>query len=977
MKNYIYTFILVLAAAVTLGCTKEKDPFDSQTTKGRAVVPVDVSYLVDGSKISMLSFNHSAVHKDIYVEVNNENLCWNLESNRGWCKVAEGEHKGSGTVTLEIEANESLDAREPATLTFVAGEYRGFQINVSQTATAFIISQPYFISPKESQTSEVLVTLEAGTEWDIDCSEWITITKSNAVLDEGFETYTLHIIPDLNDGDSRFGSVILTSGQETESISVYQFGNEINYDEDGHILLDASGASFSFTAPAFIVSKITAPEFVKSTIVENGDGTATVTLTLEENLNDCAETRQVDASITLGNASASVIELPSMIQDFLPAGGLVTAKGLQAFAAAVANGGSTEAWEKDGVVTMIKDIDLTDVTGWAGVGTADAPFTGSFDGGGNAIKNLSSAAPLFNVCNGASISNVVIDKTCSLFTSTGPILGGLVNEARSTKISDCTVNAKVEFSSTETSAYVAGIAAFVDAESSIKNCKMNGTVKTSSAATLSSYLYLGGIAGVSSGSITNCETGGTITLASSHGTVRLGGIVSALPEAAVARTNSFLGKIELNGSVQKLFAGGLYGIIPEGSRTFDVSSDKSVSVGNVTLTNYYSNANTRLFVGGFVGKLEDGCSMIVNGMESQTKIDIDYTTVRDGEYLNVGGFLGGCEPDHTAEEYGELSFTNVSNSGEFSFNYKISVAVHIRRNCLGGIVGLVCGPATFTQCSNKATLGATKGEAYNANSNSYTMIMGGIAGHCYGGNMTFEGCTNDAKVATDFYSNRPAGHAVGNYFSSVATGGIIGTFNYKPNPQSYTLTVKNCSSKGFLSSMRGYIGGIAAYAYNAEFINCTWEGGSYALTIVNNKENDNLASYKGGIAGGAGNSTFTDCTAKGNLRAYRYGSATSADPGGIVGHVINANDLAAFAETAVALTNCSYFGELSYDASTVSGYHGYPGGLIGVSTAESTAENCRYGGKIQGVEVTSNTVDLYVFGNGLGTATNTQLWSGN
>ena len=74
--------------------------------------------------------------------------------------------------------------------------------------------------------------------------------------------------------------------------------------------------------------------------------------------------------------------------------------------------------------------------------------------------------------------------------------------------------------------------------------------------------------------------------------------------------------------------------------------------------------------------------------------------------------------------------------------------------------------------------------------------------------MTFDGCTNDAKVATDFYSNRPAGHTVGNYFSSVATGGIIGTFNYKPNPQSYTLTVKNCSSKGFLSSMRGYIGGI-------------------------------------------------------------------------------------------------------------------------------------------------------------------------
>ena len=975
MRNYRYTLILVLAAfGLALSCSKEKDPFDSQTTEGRTVTPIEVSYLVETSKISSLNFNHSAIHKDIYVEVNNDNLRWNLESNRNWCKVVSAEHKGSGFVTLEIEANESLDPREPATLTFVAGEYRGFQLNVNQTATAFIISQPFFLSAIQPTALSAVVTVEAGTEWDVECSEWLSVSKGDSNINDGFETFTLTITPDLNDGDSRFGSVTLSAGLEDESIYVYQFGNELSYDDSGNILLDASGASVSFTAPAFTVADIVAPEYVKTAVVENGDGTATVTLSLDENLNDCAEKRQVNASVILGNASASVLNLPAMVQDFIPAGGLVTVGGLKAFAAAVAEGTSTEAWEADGVVTVLKDIDMTDVEDWAGIGSATSPFTGKFDGGGYSIKNMKASVPLFNVCQGATIENVVIDKTCSIFTSAGNVLGGLINEVKDTKIANCTVAASVEFSSPAEPATVGGIVASADETSTIKGCKMSGSIRVSSGAGSNTNLFLGGIAGAITGSITNCETSGAVALASGHKVVSMGGIVSTLPEGAVARTNSFLGKMELAGSVETLYAGGLYGIIPSGDRTFEISSDKSVSMGNISLTNYASKSTTRLFIGGFIGKLQDGCSLSVNGLECQTSLEIDYTTVRDGEYLIAGGFLGGCEPDHTAESYGTLLFENVSNSGEFCFKYKTSVAVHIRRNCLGGLVGLVCGPATFTQCSNKGTLGVAKGEAYNANSNSYTMIMGGIAGHCYGADMTFEGCTNDAKVATDFYSNRPAGHAVGNYFSSVATGGIIGAYNYKPTIQTHKLVVKNCSSKGFLSSMRGYIGGIAAYAYNAEFIDCSWEGNSYALTIVNNAKADNLAAYKGGIAGGAGNCTFTGCTAKGNLEAFRYGSALSADPGGIVGHVISGTDLAAFAGTGITLTNCSYYGELSNGLTTQAGY---PGGLVGVSTAETTAENCRYGGKIQGVEVTSNTVDLYVFGNGLGTATNTQLWSGN
>ncbi|MBQ2069189.1 MAG: hypothetical protein II465_03600 [Bacteroidales bacterium] len=976
MRNYIYTSILVLATlGVAVGCTKEKDPYDSQTVKGRPIVPIEVSYLVDGSEISVLNFNHSAARKEVFVQVNNENLSWTLESNRNWCRIAAGDHKGPGSVTLEIDANESLDAREPATLTFVAGEYRGFQMNISQSATAFIISQPYFLSPLEATDLQAIVTVEAGTEWDIESSEWLTVSKGEPLVTEGFETYTLKISTDLNDGDSRYGAVHLSAGLEEENINVYQFGNELTYDDLGNVLLAASDATFSFIAPSYVVAQVVAPDYVQSEITDNGDGTATVTLSFDENLNDCAETRSIDSLIKLANASATEIGLPSMIQDFIPAGGLVTAKGLKAFAAAVAEGESTEAWEKDGVVTVIKDIDMTDVEEWAGVGTENAPFTGKFNGGGNAIKNLSAAAPLFNVCQGATIENVVIDKSCNLYTSSGEMIGGLVNEAIESKIENCTVNGKVEFSSTSTPAYVGGVVAKADETSSIKSCKLNGSVKSSSAS--ASELYLGGIVGSCEGAVTNCETGGTITLASGHNTVYLGGTTGVLAETTVARTNSFLGKIELSGTTYRLYAGGLYGIALT-DREFDVASDKSASMGNISLTNYSATTTTRLYIGGYIGRLEDGASISVKGIENQTGMYFDFSVARAAEYLIAGGILGGCEPDHNTElSSSEVSFSGASNSGEISFNYVTTVAVNIRRSCLGGLVGLVDGPASFSDCSNKATLGAAKGGDYNANSNSYTMIMGGIAGQCYGGNMTFDNCTNDAKVATDFYSNRPAGHAVGNYFSSVATGGILGAFNYKPNPQDYTLTVNKCSSNGFLSSMRGFIGGIAAYAYGATFTDCTWNGNTYHLKQdTSGIPSDNLASYKGGILGGGGNVTLNGCTAKGNIEAFRYGSALSADPGGIVGHVMSAIDHANFDGVGVNLYNCAYFGEISVGKHKTA-QASCPGGLIGVGTAESVAENCRYGGKVQGIEVTANTVDTYAIGNNLGTATNTQLWSGN
>lgn len=143
---------------------------------------------------------------------------------------------------------------------------------------------------------------------------------------------------------------------------------------------------------------------------------------------------------------------------FAPQGGISTADDLIEFAAAVNAGGTLAPWQDDkGVVVLLDDIDLAEVTEWTPIGAATSklasnalsitsgrPFTGYFDGQGHTIRNLkmvckaaqaTSAWGFFGaVANGAVVENLIFDASCSLEdkatagTDCG-VVAGLVYEA--------------------------------------------------------------------------------------------------------------------------------------------------------------------------------------------------------------------------------------------------------------------------------------------------------------------------------------------------------------------------------------------------------------------------------------------------------------------------------------------------------------------------------------------------------------------
>lgn len=973
MKIHIHSYLTILAALTLAAACTEEVPTDKEILDGRisAGENLTVSYSTGGAEVRSLAYTHAATRQVVDVTVNNDNLIWDIESDSPWCTVVPAEHRGSGPVTLEIAVNESFEAREPATLTFVAGEYRGFEVQVTQNASAFILSQPYFTVSRAGGSYTTIVTTPEGTDFSVEGESWLKVSKTSMESHDGLSTSLITIDPSPNTGDSRYGAVTLKSGSETESVWFYQFGNDFEYDESGRIVIPGDVEStFSFTAPAFVVKSVEVPSFANASVTENGDGTATVSILLDRNLSDCGEYREVGMSLLLANDAAYVVELPTLMQNYVAAHGLVTAKGLQAFAQAIAEGTSTADWEKDGVVTVIQDIDMSDVEDWNGIGSASKPFTGTFDGDGHAVVNLRNAHyALFNHCQGATVQNISLGKGCSVYNNEEygqkGCFGGIVSVAEGTTISGCGLTGTIEYAGTSESdepcVYVGGIVGWADAATTIQRCSMSGKVIVSSPTASEVTCYEGGIAGLCLGGISACEVIGNVTFSSGIATTRVGGIEAALLEGAKVENNSFMGVVTLGGNASNAAVGGLYGSI-ESNRSFDGATDKSIATGNIQLNGFYASATSNLFAGGFAGFASQGIQLSFKDYEAQTNLLLDASpSALAARNVCLGGILGGCDANGAVSS---LSFSGIQTTGSVKVKYDTAVGCQIRRLWLGGLAGYVNGPATFKGCANKGEVGKPEGGLYCAKSNGYNETVGGIVGYAHGGDITLEDCANQANIYNSQYNNNgTAGAWDGMYTPSVA-GGIIGAFNYNLEVESYKLTVTSCSNIREVSSYRGYTGGIVGYCYNADIKSCSNQGRE------DNGTND-LAAYRGGIVGGAGNAVISDCTAVCDIQAKVYGSADNASAGGILG--------LGRGEEAIRIEGCAYYGIMKASKMSTEKPE-YPGGIVGCGTDNCTVSNCRYGGTVQGVEITENNVATKsnVIGNGneAGTVSGISYWNG-
>jgi len=138
------------------------------------------------------------------------------------------------------------------------------------------------------------------------------------------------------------------------------------------------------------------------------------------------------------------------------------------------------------------------------------PFTGTFDGAGYIITNLTINRPtegflgLFGYTGGATLQNITLE---NVDLSGADIVGGLVGESSSSNFTNCYITGALLGKDN-----VGGFVGFNEVGSSLTNCRSAGAVSGDNA--------VGGLVGFNVGDCTNCYSTGTVT----NG-IALGGLV--------------------------------------------------------------------------------------------------------------------------------------------------------------------------------------------------------------------------------------------------------------------------------------------------------------------------------------------------------------------------------------------------------------------------------------------------------------------
>ena len=914
MKRY-FIYIIMVVATLVVGCTTDQ----TETPPMVEVGDIEVTYSVDGEEIELLSATPQGQILTVNVNINYPGIYWTPTSDKEWCQVVEEPHYGNGTFKLNLAANTGFYAREEATITFTAGEYKESVLKVTQEGNVFFIDKHYTTLTKGAATTSF--KLSTPYEFEFEASDWISTqiasqTTANDASGRPYYEYSVNANIAENTADSRFGHLYIKRKGESEvveSIHFWQYGTDVEYDNNGNILIAAQSANpFEVRIPTALVENVTNPSWAALTVVNNDDETTSYLFTCEDNPSDASHIRDLEVEFSLFGNEA--ISLSFVKQNYYDVGGIISGHGLALLAKTFNEGGNCDRWKTDGKLVILNDIDMADITEWTPIGTATKPFDLEFDGGGKKILNFKGRNPFFGTCSGATISNFVFDESCELSIAgnvsgnqnLAPLASAITNK---TVITECIVNVNLAFdnmkATTNISLYVGGLVARADATSSITNSKYYGTISlpedsaTSTTSTSQGNLFVGGIVSHTLGTVESCTFGGTISHNATIRTVYIGGVTACCESGSILKANNCNGTIAynsprkvagLNDASRFNYSGGIVGQANGGEiegNTFN---------GRITST---SSIKT-VYLGGIVGRLYGGATVLKNNSTSRSSKIIMTGAAR---YTGLGGLVALLD----------------ANTGGYSLDFT---------NDTGSFEGMISG--------------GSASDAFEA-------------GNCYMGGIIGESDASLTLVAPKWSGSIDVDHTADVTWYNLAAGGIVGAvgkYSAKDTPVASTATISGAvasgeitvsSSKNNVKTARASVGGILGWNNGGLTLTDSSFTGSATWLSADARQNSQVY-IMGGLVGSvdAGNSTISNCHNQGVVFNWHYNNNGPANTGVTIytynytGGIIGAYGCVATTSGKLTMENCSC-------NSALSSYRGGIGGMAGY-VANATINNCRFTG---------------------------------
>ena len=421
-----------------------------------------------------------------------------------------------------------------------------------------------------------------------------------------------------------------------------------------------------------------------------------------------------------------------------------------------------------GDYTITADLDMTGYSI-----TSASGFGGTLDGGDHSIMNLSSNVPLF-AKNGGTISNLIIDESCS-FTVSSNNFAPLVAEGTDGTYNSVRNKASVTFTATADVSEVmiiGGIVA-VSAGETFSSCSNSGAITFDATGKTHVATSIGGIVGLVNDNdgknavFNSCVNRGPISLYAKYGDptgvlvtgldakgINVGGILgttgysgsgstltfeSCINEAAGIITFRHTNVDELPRVTDSTGPLGIAGIIGLGSnssfnkcRNYALIDVKSTLTDPTSWAENESNEKKRtnymMCVGGIGGYGWDaigGMSSCINEGDIEVEFYGVYTD-NDGTHPAVGGICGGvCWGSGSGYAYYCKQRGNITVTGRSTM-------------AVGGIFGF-CGKQIKNEVTGNITVNGLKGD------------VGGLVGYLQGSAQycTIKGCSFSGDIFAD------------------------------------------------------------------------------------------------------------------------------------------------------------------------------------------------------------------------------------
>ena len=959
-------------AALFVGCSPEVIDGTPEMTE---VGDIEVTFRVDGAEVRSLDLASVSHTIKVDVELNNEGVYWNVVSDQAWCQIVEEEHRGTGSFTMVINANESFEAREKATIRFKAGEYSAKMLTVLHNGNVFVLDQVYAASTKAagSITTKVKTTAETGENWAMEHDSWITATKGAVTTNAEGEVFTeVTIAWEANADASRYGEVkLVKDGKDWADgwINIWQYGTELTYDEEsGNIMLEAKDvAPLELRVPKQTVDEIKMPSWVTYTTSENEDGSVSYLLQFADNPSDANHIRTTDLVLTMLSGAAD-IHIPAIKQMYDPINGLLTGPGLALFAKTWNEHGDVSQWYVDGVPTIVGDVDFTEVTEWVPIGTAERPWTGEFNGNGKKLINFKSSQPLFGVCENATIKGITFDSTSS-FEVKGSYTGSLIiaplaGSIVGTTIENCSNNATISMDATSTASqsYVAGLIGKADKNSYIVSCTNGGVVRiaSSSSADADSDFYVGGIVAYNEGKVDQAFATGSVSSGAVAGNSYIGGIVGYNTAEATVTSSHNAGPVNYSagrGANASLngYVGGVTAVA-QGTVTYNTNEGTITSTSGVE----------KLHIGGIVGAWL--ASEVV--FNHNTVANASHVVAEGAALHTYAGGLAGYVGDEVPAVVIDLSKYDATLEGKVTAG--VCQAIASATISAGGIFGKVSTNTTISNLNWKGNVMFYQHDAITAMYANFGGLVGWAELPITISNIESDGemLAEYAKSAAINFGNGDGGGSIGGLLGRADDGATISdcTMN-KPTSWNTVNSSNQYTSTGSSKHFDIHLGGVAGRIVegNSSITNCHNKGRVYNMHYNNQPWSTTYnTNSTGGILGSFGSKnnptgsiTIENCTNAANVNTHRGTVA------GIVGFAANATikgceyKIGGIVETYLGNSVCAGIVGIAKDSSisdctatiNMNGIYAGSvdarmGGIVAHLMGTSAVSNCSYYGTI-------------------------------